>query len=167
MLLPELSVMLGGPEDIFLFFVCHVAHEFCGAACPELAGRHALTGGQERPGGKHAFAFHNRAIHDAGLHPDKAVILHRAGMEDRRMAHGYVVAHGGALKIAGGVDNRAVLNVRVSADAYGVYVAAQDAVVPDIAALPDLHIADDAGRGRDEGGWMDFGHDAAVRENEF
>ncbi len=166
MLLSQLAVMFGGPEDVSVFLLRHVAHEFGGAARPELALRDALAGGQERPRRQHRHALHHRAVHHAGLHSHKSVIFHRAGVEDGAVAHGHAVAHGRALKVAGRMDDGAVLNVCVFADPDIIDIAAQDAVVPDVAALPDLHVADDAGRRGDEGGLMDFRHDAAVGVDE-
>lgn len=83
------------------------------------------------------------------------------------MAHGHAVANISALKIAGGVNDRPVLDVRVFADFDVIDIAAQDAVVPDVRPLPDFHVADDTGRWGDEGGFVDFRADAAVGVDEF
>lgn len=167
MLLPQLAVMFSGPEDVSVFLLHHLAHEFCGAARPELAPWHTLAGGQERTRREHRHTLHDRAVHHAGLHPHEAVILDRAGVEDGAVAHGDAVTNIGALKVAGGVDDGAVLDVRAFADFDVIDVPAQDAVVPDVCPLPDFHVAyDTCGRG-DEGGFVDFRHDAAVGVDEF
>ena len=63
-------------------------------------------------------------------HPDEHLVVHRAGMDDGRVAHRDQFADE-RRKFIGHMDNDAVLNVCAWTDLDAVDVAAQDGAVPD------------------------------------
>src|SRR6185312_2355833 len=68
---------------------------------------------------------------------DEGIVFERAGMDQRHVADGDVLADDDAF-----VHHRIVLHIRVAADADTPAVAAQHHAVPDAGILADLDVAD-------------------------
>ena len=88
-----------------------------------------------------AFADHG-AIQDDCAHADQHFVPNRAGVHDRRMADGDVVADQ-ARKVSGHVHHRLVLDVGVVADHDPVDVTAENGVKPDARMVANSNITDD------------------------
>ncbi len=142
-------------------------------AGPELPAPDALARGHDGPGGDHRAAFHDRLVHHHRAHADEAAVFQGAGVQQRHVADGDVVADVGrhaaaglpvvALAILVAVNHGAVLDIGARADADAVDVGADDAAVPDGALGADLDIADDHRAVRDKGAFVDLWADAPKR----
>ncbi len=114
-----------------------------------------LPGGTTR-GAEDDVGFHDRAIHDHGLHADQHAVVDSAAVQRGLVADGDVVAddEGKAVGVVaagvGDVEDAAVLHGNARADADAVHVAANDGIGPDRAILADDHVADNDGCGIDE-----------------
>ena len=87
-------------------------------------------------------------------------------MDDGRVADGDVGADVGAEGVGVHMHDGAVLEVGALADADLVHVAADDDAEPQVGVLPDLHVADDGGRRRDENIVGDAGQDVPVGQDQ-
>ena len=96
----------------------------------ERTGRHIHSRGHERVGANDGASADDRAIKKDRAHPDEHLVVHRAGMDDGRVAHRDQFADE-RRKFIGHMDNDAVLNVCARTDLDAVDVAAQDGAVPD------------------------------------
>src|SRR5690348_1791910 len=92
-------------------------------------------------------------IEDHRPHANQHLVGHRAAMDDRSMPDCYTIADS-QIGIGVGMQHRAILDVRASADCDHAFVAANDYHWPDARVGPDADSAMDVGMRRDEGGWV-------------
>ena len=107
---------------------------------------------RDRAGGHHRFFAHEDTVEDHRPHPHQTTPPEAAAVQDRLMADGDFLVHGGRFGALVAVDHRPVLNVRAGAYADGVHIAAQHGGKPDRGVLAEGHIADQGGARGDEGG---------------
>ena len=86
----------------------------------------ALCGCESKP---YRYCFSD-TVEEDGAHPDQTAIADCAGVEDRAMADGYIVADGARFLIRD-MTNDGVLKIRAGADDDRCDVAAQDGRRPD------------------------------------
>src|SRR5262249_51209694 len=104
-------------------------------------------------------------------HADQAAVFDHAAVQGHRVPDGHVFTKENTVLVFHSMQHAAILNVRVGADADGVYVAAHHSVHPDARVLTQHDIADDLRRlvdiagGRD--GWRNtfVGSDHGSRKN--
>ena len=99
----------------------------------------------------------HRVVENHGVHADEAVVLHRAAVKDRPVAHGDVLAHHHvAARVP--VEDAVVLDAGGLAHGDGFLVAPEDGVVPDVGLFVNGHVPPDEGPGGHPGGGMDLWH---------
>src|SRR5690606_966042 len=154
-----LTLQVGGhrtPRPL-LHGLVHPAHHSAWARQHDRASRyhHALP--DQCSGANRRSGSDPRSVQDYGAHPDQAVVLDRAAMDDRAMAYRHSRPdEGGESRVA--VDDRAILYARVGADPDLVGVGAQHRVRPDRRPVAEQDAS------AEECGWMhECGHDLGLR----
>jgi len=144
-----------------------VAQVAGGCAGPELALGDALARRYDRACCDPATRLHHGAVHHARFHADEARILKDAGVDEAHMADRHIGADARAfLELARDMDDGAVLDVGIGADANRRDVAAEHAAEPDIGIGRDLGIADDHRRRCHPRGIVDARQAIAERDDE-
>src|SRR6185312_921855 len=133
----QFDVVRGALAHLVIIAVLEFAHEFGGTAGPELALGDALPRRHQGTGRDHRALLHHDAVHHGRRHADEAVVFERAGVDQRHVTDGDVLADDDAF-----VHHRIILHIRVAADADAAAVAAQHHAVPDAGILADLDVAD-------------------------
>ena len=110
--------------------------------------------GHECVSADNAAATNHRAIKDGGSHADEAVVLHRAGMQNRAVAHRHEVADDDG-QILSQMDDATILEVRALADFNVVDVTAKDCHGPDAGPGSKADVAHDDSVRRNIGGRVD------------
>src|SRR4249919_1603851 len=112
---------------------------------------------------------HDRAVEHDRAHADQHRVLDPAGMHDRLVADGDIVAdHGretaelGMRTIVADVHHAAVLDVGARADADEVDVATDHGAGPDRDVVAEHHVPDHGGRGIDIGAFAEGRQDVAI-----
>src|SRR5262249_35380611 len=100
-------------------------------------------------------------VEDDRAHPDHAVVLDDAAVEDRPVPDRHSRPHQ-ARKARVGVEHREVLDVRPVADLDALGIAADHRVVPDARIAPEADVAEGDRPSGDGGGWVDVGVVVAV-----
>jgi hypothetical protein len=100
-------------------------------------------------GGDDAALADAAIVQDGGSHADDAHILDHAAVNGGVVADGDPVAHDDRMEVALAMEDGAVLDIGVGADADGVDVTAQDGVHPHRRALTEYDVAEDLGGGVD------------------
>ena len=99
-------------------------------------------------------------VHNDGAHSDERIIIDDAAVDDTAMPDGHTVsyAHGiGEINVQAGV----VLNIRVVADRDRL-ITPNGSIEPHTAVLSNCHILQNLSALCDEGGGINFGHNAPL-----
>src|SRR5690606_26593063 len=96
----------------------------------------------QSPCSHHGAAAHPGAVQQDGAHADQGFVLYDGTADDGRVADGHPLAYFHRIPFVG-VDDHAVLDVAVFADADGLDVAPQDGAEPDADAVGQCHIPHD------------------------
>src|SRR5205814_1521739 len=84
----------------------------------------------------------NDVIEESRPHPDQAVGFDRAAVHHHSVPNGHIILENQRARILHDMPDRAVLNIRVLANADVVDIAPDDTVVPDARMVADFHVAD-------------------------
>jgi len=143
--------MFGDPVDLACDEVYgYVLYLFCGDAA--IDGTALDLGAFEYDGacGDDGVAADLGIVHDDGAHAHEYFITQRATMYDGVMADGDVVPDDRLGFLVGGMDDDAILDIDLVADADAVDVTTDDGIEPDAAFIAYLYVADDGGIRSDE-----------------
>lgn len=91
-----------------------------------------------------------RVIHNDRAHADEHAFLNSATVHYGVMTDGYVVADGDPGFFIGTMDDDAILDIHLVADADAVDIAADDGIEPDAAVIAHLHVSHDGSVRRDK-----------------
>ena len=100
-------------------------------------------------------------IHHDGSHADEGVVTDMAAVERDIVPDGDIVTDLDRGLLIEGMEDGAVLDIDVVADADGIDVTAEDGVEPDTAALPEDDISDDGSVDSEEAVLTDLRRDAS------
>ena len=100
-------------------------------------------------------------IHHDGSHADEGVVTDMAAVERDIVPDGDIVTDLDCGLLIEGMQDGAVLDIDVVADADGIDVTAEDGVEPDAAALPEDDISDDGSVDSEEAVLTDLRRDAS------
>jgi len=87
--------------------------------------------GDDRAGGDDGTGPNAAVVEDPRANADKAFVLNHAAVYRGVMADGNPVSHDDRIEVPLAVENGAVLDVGVGADANGIDVTAEDGIHPD------------------------------------
>jgi hypothetical protein len=159
------DVVAGVFEDEFAVFVAEGAADFAGDTGDQRVGRDLGVFGQDGSGGDDGALADAAVVEDSAAHADEAGVFDGASVDGCVVADGDPVAEGDGVDVAHAVEDGAVLDVGVSADADAVDVAADDGIHPDAGVFTEDDIANDLGRQVDVAGGGDCGKDSLIGPN--
>src|SRR5690606_24094064 len=138
-------------------------------AQPHLAAAHGLARRDQRAGADEAVLLHYGAVEHDRAHADQAGIGDAAGVDDRLVADGDVLADHrgepaqlGVRSVVADVDDGAVLDVGARAHADELDVAAHDDAGPERHVVAEHDVADQGGYGIDVDALAEGGQHAAI-----
>ena len=130
-------------------------------ACPEGVRLNDSLGQDDRASCYDSSFADDDIIHHDGSHADEGVVTDMAAVERDIVPDGDIVADLDRGLLIEGVEDGAVLDIDVVADADGIDVTAEDGVEPDTAALPEDDISDDGSVDSEEAVLTDLRRDAS------
>ena len=130
-------------------------------ACPQGIRLDDGLGQDDRACGYDSPFADDDIIHHDGSHTDEGVVTDMAAVERDIVPDGDIVTDLDRGLLIEGMEDGAVLDIHVVADADGVDVTAEDGVEPDAAALPEDDISDDGSVDSEEAVLTDLRRDAS------
>ena len=159
------EVVFGIFEDEGAVLVREFAAEFGGNAGPESARGNDGVLGDDCAGGDDGTGADAAVVQDAGADADEALVFHDAAVDRGIVADGDPVADDDRVEVTLAVEDGAVLDVGVGADADGVDVAAEDSIHPHGGLLAQGDVADELGGEIDITTGVDLGYAALETAN--
>ena len=114
-------------------------------ACPDGVRRNDGVGEDEGTSGDNSACANDGAIEYGRAHSDEGIVVDRCAMDCHIMADGDIVANMDCGLLVESMEDSAILDVDMIANADGVDIATEDSAEPDAAAFADNGIADDGG----------------------
>ncbi len=147
-----------GESDVFRGnLLCHAdiivgegAHHLCGDPDGKRARRNNGLWGDHRPGADDGFFTDLRSVQHDSADPDERSPSDTTSVDDGAVAEHDALLEDQWMKAFCNMEDAGILDIAVRADPDVVFVAADDAVEPDIRARPYLDVADHHGIVGDE-----------------
>jgi len=153
----QANIVKGRIFQIFQFFICQGADARDRGATPEVAAFQDLFGGYQGAGCQEGSRLDNRTVQYPGAYADQAAVMDLTAVQYDLMTDGDTVVNGqgGAAweesAVVGDMQNTAILDIRLGADADLMDIASYHRHGPDGRACTDLNVT------YHQGGWIDPG----------